>query len=44
MQRGHGIAGMAADYAGLIRDEFGGPVGIALGVSFGGHVGLSLAA
>jgi pimeloyl-ACP methyl ester carboxylesterase len=44
MPKGHTIADMADDYAELIRDEFGGRVDVVLGVSFGGHVGLSLAA
>lgn len=44
MPKGHAIADMADDYAELIRDEFGGRVDIAMCVSFGGHVGLALAA
>jgi pimeloyl-ACP methyl ester carboxylesterase len=44
MPQGHSIADMADDYAQLIRDEFGGRVDIALCVSLGGHIGLSLAA
>ena len=44
MPKGHTIADMADDYAQLIRDEFEGRVDVVLGISLGGHVGLSLAA
>jgi len=44
MPEGHRIADMADDYAGLIRDEFGGRVDTVLAISYGGLIGLSLAA
>jgi len=44
MPKGHTMADMADDYAGLIADELGGKVDLVVGVSFGGMVGLYLAA
>ncbi|MGD8487132.1 MAG: alpha/beta hydrolase, partial [Chloroflexota bacterium] len=44
MPKGHTIADMADDFAELIRDEFGGQIDVVLGISFGGLIGLSLAA
>lgn len=44
MPQGHGLADMADDYAGLLRDEFGGRVDAVVGVSTGGLIGFPLAA
>ncbi len=44
MPQGHSIADMADDYAGLIRDRFGGRVDTLFAISYGGLIGLSLAA
>lgn len=44
MPRGHSIADMADDYAGLIAAEFGGRVDLLVGVSLGGMIGFYLAA
>jgi pimeloyl-ACP methyl ester carboxylesterase len=44
LPEGHSIADMADDYAELIKAEFDGRVDVALGVSYGGLVGLHLAA
>lgn len=44
MPDGHSIADMADDYAQLIEAEFGGRVDVVLGVSYGGLIGLCLAA
>ena len=44
MPKGHTMADMADDYAGLIADEFGGKVDLVVGVSFGGMIGFYLAA
>lgn len=44
MPKGHTIADMAADYAGLIADELGGKVDLVVGVSMGGLIGFYLAA
>jgi len=44
MPKGHTMADMADDYAGLIADELGGRVDLVVGVSFGGMVGFHLAA
>jgi pimeloyl-ACP methyl ester carboxylesterase len=44
MPKGHTIADMADDYAGLIADEFGGKVDLVIGVSYGGVIGFYLAA
>ena len=44
MPKGHAMADMAEDYAGLIADKLGGKVDLVVGVSFGGMVGLYLAA
>jgi len=44
MPKGHTIADMADDYAGLIADEFGGKVDLVVGVSYGGMIGFNLAA
>jgi len=44
MPKGHAIADMADDYAGLIADEFGGKVDLVVGVSEGGMIGFYLAA
>lgn len=44
MPRGHTIEDMADDYAQLITDEFDGRVDVVLGTSYGGIVGLCLAA
>jgi pimeloyl-ACP methyl ester carboxylesterase len=44
MPKGHTMADMADDYAGLIADEFGGRVDLVVGVSYGGMVGFYLAA
>jgi pimeloyl-ACP methyl ester carboxylesterase len=44
MPKGHTIADMADDYAGLVADEFGGTVDLVVGVSYGGMIGFDLAA
>ena len=44
MPKGHTMADMAEDYAGLIADEFGGKVDLVVGVSYGGVIGFHLAA
>jgi pimeloyl-ACP methyl ester carboxylesterase len=44
MPKGHTIADMADDYAGLIADEFGRTVDLVVGVSYGGIIGFYLAA
>ena len=44
MPKGHTIADMADDYAGLVVDEFGGKVDLVVGVSYGGMIGFDLAA
>jgi pimeloyl-ACP methyl ester carboxylesterase len=44
MPKGHAMADMAEDYAGLIADEFGGKVDLVVGVSYGGVIGFHLAA
>ena len=44
MPVGHTIADMAEDYARLIADEFGGRVDLVVGDSFGGMIGIYLAA
>jgi pimeloyl-ACP methyl ester carboxylesterase len=44
MPEGHSVADIAADYASLIRDEFGGKVDLVIGVSYGGMIGFYLAA
>jgi pimeloyl-ACP methyl ester carboxylesterase len=44
MPQGHTMADIAADYAGLIADEFEGQVDLVVGMSYGGMVGLYLAA
>jgi pimeloyl-ACP methyl ester carboxylesterase len=44
MPRGHAMADMAEDYAGLIADELGGKVDLVVGVSYGGVIGFHLAA
>jgi pimeloyl-ACP methyl ester carboxylesterase len=44
MPKGHTIADMADDYAGLIADELGGKVDLVVGVSNGGMIGFYLAA
>jgi pimeloyl-ACP methyl ester carboxylesterase len=44
MPKGHAMADMAEDYAGLIADEFGGRVDLLVGVSYGGVIGFYLAA
>jgi len=44
MPKGHTLADMADDYAGLIADEFGGKVDLVIGQSYGGMVGFYLAA
>lgn len=44
MPSGHTMADIAADYAGLIADEFGGRVDLVVGTSYGGMVGFYLAA
>jgi pimeloyl-ACP methyl ester carboxylesterase len=44
MPKGHAMADMAEDYAGLIADEFGGKVDLVVGVSYGGIIGFYLAA
>jgi len=44
MPKGHTMADMADDYAGLIADEFDGKVDLVLGESYGGMIGFYLAA
>ena len=44
MPKGHAMADMAEDYAGLISDELGGKVDLVVGVSYGGVIGFHLAA
>ena len=44
MPQGHSIADMADDYAEFIESELGGKVDVALGTSYGGIIGLYLAA
>ena len=44
MPVGHSVEDMAADYAGLIADQFGGRVDTVLGASYGGIIVLYLAA
>lgn len=44
MPKGHTMADIADDYAGLIADEFGGKVDLVVGMSYGGMVGYYLAA
>ena len=44
MPKGHSMADIAADYADLITDEFGGRVDLVVGISYGGMVGFHLAA
>ena len=44
MPKGHTIADMADDYAGLVANEFGGKVDLVVGVSLGGMIGFDLAA
>ena len=44
MPKGHTMADMAEDYAGLIADEFGGKVDLVVGVSYGGVIDFYLAA
>ena len=44
MPKGHAMADMAEDYAGLIADELGGKVDLVVGVSYGGMIGFYLAA
>jgi pimeloyl-ACP methyl ester carboxylesterase len=44
MPKGHTMADIAADYAGMIADEFGGRVDLVVGISYGGMVGFYLAA
>jgi pimeloyl-ACP methyl ester carboxylesterase len=44
MPKGHTMADIADDYAGLIADEFGGKVDLVVGQSYGGMVGFYLAA
>ena len=44
MPAGHSVEDMAADYASLISDQFGGRVDTVLGVSYGGLIVLYLAA
>lgn len=44
MPVGHSVEDMAADYAGLIADQFGGSVDTVLGLSYGGMIVLYLAA
>jgi pimeloyl-ACP methyl ester carboxylesterase len=44
MPKGHAIADMADDYAGLVANEFGGKVDLVVGVSNGGMIGFDLAA
>ena len=44
MPKGHAMADMAEDYAGLIADELGGKVDLVVGVSYGGVIGFHLAA
>jgi pimeloyl-ACP methyl ester carboxylesterase len=44
MPKGHTMADMADDYAGLVANEFGGKVDLVVGVSNGGMIGFDLAA
>ncbi|MDH3539921.1 MAG: alpha/beta hydrolase [Acidimicrobiia bacterium] len=44
MPKGHTMADMADDYAGLVAHEFGGKVDLVVGVSYGGMIGFYLAA
>jgi pimeloyl-ACP methyl ester carboxylesterase len=44
MPKGHTIADMADDYAGLVADQFAGKVDLVVGVSMGGMIGFYLAA
>jgi len=44
MPKGHAMADMAEDYAGLIADELGGKIDLVVGVSYGGVIGFHLAA
>lgn len=44
MPRGHSVADMADDYASLISDQFDGKVDLVVGDSFGGMIGIYLAA
>jgi pimeloyl-ACP methyl ester carboxylesterase len=44
MPKGHAMADMAEDYAGMIADELGGKVDLVVGVSYGGIIGFYLAA
>ena len=44
MPKGHSMADIAADYADLISDEFGGRVDLVVGISYGGMVNFYLAA
>ena len=44
MPRGHSVEEMANDYAQLVDEEFGGQVDLYLGISFGGAIGVYLAA
>ena len=44
MPKGHTMADMADDYAGLVADELGGKVDLVVGVSYGGMIGFDLAA
>lgn len=41
---GHGIPDMADDYAELIADQFGGRIGLYVGISYGAAIGFHLAA
>jgi len=44
MPKGHAMADMAEDYAGMIADELGGKADLVVGVSYGGAIGFYLAA
>ena len=44
MSLGHSVEDMAADYAEMIREEFKGRVDLVIGSSYGGMIGLFLAA
>jgi pimeloyl-ACP methyl ester carboxylesterase len=44
MPKGHTMADMADDYAGLVAAELGGKVDLVVGVSYGGMIGFYLAA
>ncbi len=44
MPKGHTVADMADDLAGLVADQFGGKVDLVVGQSFGGMIGFYLAA